>query len=78
MDDLGLIPGRSKRFISSARHKGVIYPRAEQLGRESDHSPLFRANIKNSAAIPSLSHVSMVWCLIKYRDVTMLPFIYPT
>jgi hypothetical protein len=43
---------------------GAISPEEKRPGREADHSPPPSAEVKDSEAIPTLTYVFMVWCLI--------------
>jgi len=45
----------------------------ERPGREADHSPPSRAEIKNACSYTSTpQYVFMAWCLIKHRDNFLL------
>jgi hypothetical protein len=81
LDDLSLIPGRSKGFFSTPQRpyriwgpsilvhptgtKGSV-PGVKRQGREADHSPPSSVKVKNVGAIhPLPPYVFMIWCLIK-------------
>jgi hypothetical protein len=86
LNDRGSIPGRDKRFFSSPQcpyrlctahpvsypvGSGVSFPRIKRPGREADHSPPHRVEVKNGGGIPPLLHTSS-WCNILHRDILLL------
>jgi hypothetical protein len=72
LDGPGSIPGRARFVFSPQRpdrlwglpglpsngYRGGLSPGVKRPWRQADHSPLPRAEVKNSAAIPPLPHTS--------------------
>lgn len=73
LDCWGSLPGRVKIFssqsvktccgahpVSHPVGTGVCFSRVKRLGRETDHSHLSSAEVKNGGDIPSLPHMSHI------------------